>query len=382
MSIRSKIRDWIYPAKEDAFDDSYDYLLQFFNTLDEEFGGATDFLFDQRIHKFFRTSTEIENSGGTAGQIGLYIRTGDLYKYSVSNVWEKFDRLGRLPKIREADPTKDDIGLYDEGETWINSKSGRVFKYTGKTLVSTLPDVYEGIWKDQQGKIPYATSTVRQFLFYPGINLTYKTKRLSNIDGIFTFDDGALHIEGVIGNDGVVQHFEYDTHIDVFIQGYQLGTLLIKRTKVQTLMDLEYFNPDGGLPSHSDPEIYPWYARFERMLGVLEISSKVNPDLARELRTDMVWTAPIEQIMEDQSYYNQFFDTNSHIMISEVDMLEIKERYRSFFAATTDQEMSMAQKSWAMYLLGQCIAWEAYDGNIYYIDGSTMLADGNVEPSC
>lgn len=383
MSIKSKIRDWIFPAKEDQFDDSYDYLLEFFNTLDTEFGGVTDFLFDQTIHKFFRTETELTNAGGESGQIGLYIRTGDLYRYnSTSQAWEQFDRLGRLPKLRETNPDKNDIDLYDEGETWINIKSGQTFKYVGKTLVSENPDVYEAIWVDQNGKIPYATTSVKQFLFYPGINLTYKTKKLTLVNGQLTFDDDLFHIEGEITNDGVIQHVDYDTHVDLFIQGFLLGTLLIKRTKVQTLMDLEYFIPEGGLPAQNDPGIYPWYERFERLLGVLEIASKVNPDLARYLRTDMVWTDTIENIMEDGVAYNDFFDANEHLLISEEDMVEIKERYRSFFAATTDQEMNMNQKAWAIYLLGQCVAWEAYDGNIYFIDGSTQLADGNVEPTC
>ena len=383
MSLRSKIRDWIYPSREDSFDDSYGYLLEFFNSLDEEFGGILDFLFDEHVHKIFRTLTEVENFAGEDGQIGLYIRTGDLYKYSSStNTWEIHGRLGRLPKIKQSDPTKEDIGLYDAGETWVNVKSGQTFKYIGQTLVSENPDIYEAIWVNQTGKIPYQSDTVKQLLFYPMVNFSYKTKTLSSLNGVLTFDDERLHIEQTIDADGVIQYFNHDTHVDLFIQDFLVGTLIINRKKVQSIIDIEFFNPEGGLPAQNDPDIGPWYEKFQRLLGILEISSKTNPALSKYLRTDMKFPSTIEEMMTDGTKYNEFFDINLHTMITEYDMTEMKERYRSFFAATSDNEMTIVEKSWAIYLLGVCDLMVAYDGNIYYIDGSIMLADGNIQPIC
>jgi len=382
MSIRSKIRDWIFPAKEDDFDNSYDYLLDFFNTLDEEFGGLTDFLFDYKIKKFFRTQVEISNTGGVDGEYALYIKNGDVLRYSALNGWEVTDRIGRLPKVKQRNPNIDDIGGYDEGETWINVKSGKVFKYIGSVLVDDVSGKYEALWVNQDGNVEYYTSNIKHFLFYPKINFQYKTKTLRMEGGEPTFEDNEIHFEGTISADGVVQYFDYDTHVDIFFNDFLIGTLIIKRKNVQTLMDLEYFNPEGGLPPHNDSEIYKWYTRFERLLMIFEISANTNNITDKVLKNGIVFNYPITEILEDQSKYNEFFDHNGYLMFQSQEVVQVKEKYRSFFSATHFSEMTVVEKQWAMYLLGNCVAWEAYDGNIYYIDGNTMLADGNVEPSC
>ena len=381
MSIKSKIRDWIFPSKDDSFDDSYDYLLDFFNTLDEEFGGVTDFLFDRKITKFFRTEVELVNASGAEGDIGLYVKTGAVYRYN-GTAWEEFDKIGRLPKIKQRDPNVSDLG-YDSSDTWINSLSGHTFKLIGEIDIDQYGNEVEALWCDQNGQVNSKCSVINKFYFYPSINLRYETKTLHQLpDGSLSFSDSLLHLDGSFNEDGIGQYLEHDTHMDLFIQDKLLGTLLLKRTRVQTLMDLDMFAPEGGLPVHSDEGIYPWYQKFERLLSILEISSITNDRLSKTLKLDMKFNTNIKGMIDDPLKFNQFFDDNSHMMIPEPEVKEIKERYRSFFTSLHEQEMSMDEKEFAIYLLGVCVAWQAYDGNIYYIDGNTMLADGNVEPTC
>lgn len=382
MSIKSKIRKWIFPAKEDNFDDSYDYLLEFFNVLDEEYGGLVDFLFDYRIKKFFRTETEISNYGGEDGDYGLYIKTGDILQFSSLNGWEIKDRIGRLPKIKQRDPNISDIGVYDEGETWINVKSGKAYKFIGSMLVDDVSGLYEAMWVNQEGRVEYQTSSIKQFIFYPKMDFNFKTKTLSMVGGLPTFEDDLMHLEGVIASDGIVQFLDHDTHVDITLKGVFIGTLIINRKNIQTLMDIQYFNPVGGLPAHGTPEIYEWFQRFERMLLVMEISANTNNQLDKVFKNGMIFNFPITEIIEDATVFNAFFDQNGYLLFPGEQVSDIKEKYRSYFSATHFQEMSIVEKQWAMYLLGSCVAWEAYDGNIYYINGNTMLADGNVEPTC
>jgi len=382
MSLKSKIRDWIFPSKDDSFDDSYDYLLDFFNTLDEEFGGVIDFLFDRKITKFFRTEVEIQNTSAGEGELGLYIKSGDIYRYE-NSTWVIIDKVGRLPKIRQRDPNTTDLG-YDNSETWINSMSGHSFRLIGDIVIDEVTGEQEALWCDQNGQVNSSSKSVHKFYFFPSVNFRYKTKTLHQIPGGgFTYEDSLMHLDGSFNEDGIGQYLDHDTHMDIFIQDELLGTLLLKRTGAQTLMDLDIFAPEGGgLPPHDDSAIYPGYKKFERLLCMLEISSITNDRLSKTLKGDMVFNTSIFDIINNPLAFNRFFHDNAHLMISEPVVIEIKERYRSFFASLHDQEMTMDQKEFAIYLLGVCVAWQAYDGNIYYINGNTMLADGNVLPTC
>jgi len=375
MSIRSKIRDWIFPSKDDSFDNSYDYLLEFFNSLDEEFGGLADFLFDYKIKKFFRTQVEISNSGGAEGDFALYIKNGDILRYSSLNGWEVVDRIGKLPKIRPRDPDITDIA-YDSGQVWINSASGKAFKFVGSALVDDNNGDFEAIWVNQNGKVDYYTANIKQFLFYPKIDLHYKTKTLRMVDGQPTFEDDNLHIEGQIGEDGVIQYFDFDTHVDLFLRDFLVGTLIIKRKNIQTFMDLEFFNPEGGLPEQGTPEIVPWNQRFDRLLRYISHSALVS----KNVNNDILHNHQIGEILDNG--LTDFLTDNNLLAITSENMADYKARYRVLFTSLTDIEMSIDEKKWAIYLLADCFAMTAYDGNLYNVDGNDVLADGNIEPPC
>ena len=382
MAIRSKIRDWIFPSKGDTFDVSYDYLLSFFNSLDSEFGGISSFLFDYELKYFFGSELDKDRQRGNEGDFALMTKTGDVLLWT-GGQWTTVNKIGRLPKVNSRDPRASDILRYDEGDSWINSTSGGVFKFIGKVLVDETTDTYEALWVNREGNVEYFSNFVHQCVFYPKIDLSYKTKRLSlDENNELTFEDDLLHMSGKINSDGVLQYLEYDTHADIYIQDFLIGNIQLNREKIQTLMDMEYFNPEGGLPAHNDSEIYPWYERFERLLILLENSAQTDYNLKKTLKVNMTFSSPITEILEDETVFDAVMLENGYNVLSTENVVEMKEKYRSFFASLHFQEMSMVQKQWAMYLLGSCVAWEAYDGNIYYIDGTTMLADGNVEPTC
>ena len=382
MAIRSKIRDWIFPSKGDTFFDSYDYLLSFFNSLDSEFGAVSSFLFDYELKYFFGSELDKDRQRATEGDFALMTKSGDVLMWS-GGEWIVVNKIGRLPKIHSRNPGIDDHPRYNVGDSWINSASGSVFKFLGKMLVEESTNTYEAIWVDKDGNVDYFSENISQCLFYPKINFSYKTKTQSlDENDELTFEDDLLHLSGKVNSDGVLQYMNYDTHADIYIQDFLIGTIQLNRKKVQTLMDMMYFNPEGGLPAHNDSEIYPWYQRFEQLMILLENSAQTDYDLKKTLKVKMNFTRTITEIMEDSSVFDQQMLQNGFVELSGEDIAEMKEKYRSFFASLHFQEMSIVQKQWAMYLLGSCVAWEAYDGNIYYIDGSTMLADGNIEPTC
>lgn len=383
MAIKSSIRKWNFPSKDDYFNDSYDLLLDFFDNLDQEFGGMMDWIYGFHASKIFLTQPQIDSSPGSSGDLAINFRNGDKLAWdSSNNIWKKVGKVGRLPKISEEDPTITDFENIQLGETWINYLTGNMFKYSGK--VETSPGNYEAIWIDQEGKVPYRNSFVKSFIFAPRMGFKYKTKTKTALpNNLFTFEDDKIHRSGTIGEDGIVEYMDYDSHCDIYLNDYLIGTLLINRKPMQSLMDLEYFHPEGGLPLHNDPDIYPWYARFERLLKFLEASSITDEKFYKTFKNNMVNSVQtMEEIMETQGFYVDYLLANNLTPFSTIDVMDIKEKYRSFFAGMTDQVITIDNKNWATYLLGVCVPWQAWDGNIYYINGNEVLADGNTEPIC
>lgn len=383
MPIKSSIRNWDFPAKVDYFDDSYDLLLSFFQNLDKEFGGLMDYLFGFHASKIFLSQIEADATPGLSGELAVNIRNGDKLAWNTQlGVWQKVGQIGKLPTVSDKDPTKGDEHNRINGETWINYLTGNIFKYSGK--IETSLGHYEAIWIDQEGKVPYRNSFVKSFIFAPRMGFNYKTKTKTALpNNLFTYEDDRLHRSGKISEDGIVEYMDYDSHCDIYLNDYLIGTLEINRKPMQSLMDLEYFHPEGNLPPHNDPDIYPWYARFERLLKFLEASSVTDEKFYKTFKINMVNSEQtIEEIMETEAYYADYLLENNLTPFSTTDIMDIKEKYRSFFAGMTDQVVSISDKNWAIYLLGVCIPWEAWDGNIYYINGNEILADGNTEPIC
>jgi hypothetical protein len=290
--------------------------------------------------------------------------------------------IGRLPIIEKKDPSKNDFEHIRVGDVWINYLSGNVFKFAG-SVETSRNGVFEGVWVDNNGQVPYDTSVVQKNLFLPKINFNYKSvKKVVGEFGGVSFEDNLPHRHGIIGDDGIVESMWYDTHIELYIEDRLVGRLNKSGKEVLTLMDFEMFNPDGGLPAHNDDAIYPWYKKFERLLGVIELCSVVDEDFNFTFKNRINFNDSIQNIISDRDTFNGFYDVNNKGLISENDFREIKEKYRSYFVAITDQYLSIPEKTKAIYLLGVCVPWDAYDGNVYYIDGNTMYANGNEDPYC
>jgi len=385
MAIFSKIRKWIYPSKQDNFDQSYDYLVTFFNTLDREFGGTLEFLLGRRVDKIFLTEDEAIFNIGVLDQSAFIMTTGDIWVNNGAK-WEKtVDRIGTLPKVSFKDPTKGD-SAYKEGDTWVNRLSGEVFKFIGSVKVGENPNgtaIKEAIWVSSTGRVPYDNSFVNYFVFYPNVDFNYVTKTLHvDSEGVKSFEDSDPHMKGSFGDDSIGKYLNHDTHMDLFVGTTYFGTLVLNREKVMSLMDMEVFKPEGGLPSKDEWEINAWYERFERTLGLLNSMSITPNDFKNILNMKTKFPKTIPEYIESEAFYTEFYTTNNFPVITELQMGEIKEKYRSFFSGLLDIQVTNAQKLYHIYLLGLCVPYSAYDGNIYHINGQAIVADGNIEPSC
>jgi len=385
MSFASKFRKWVFPSKEDNFDVSYDLLIEFFKTLDAEFSGTIDFLYGLRIDRYFITETEMNNTVGEDDEVALYTKDGSIYRYDAeANVWNKIDQIQRLPKIRHRNPTQEDLVGWQIGDAWLNIDSGEAFKLSAiMTEVIRDQEYKYAIWVNSEGNCVHYSKFLFNTQFFPGVDFKYRTKQLvRDAEGNPSWDENNPHMAGTLGGNNQLQYFSHDTHADLYIHDTLVGTLILNRKRVQTLMDLDMFNPEGGLPAHNEDEINQWYMRFERLLAILELSTIEEDDNSKTLRTDIQFPFDIKSLIWDGNNFNYFLDINRLLSIPTEEMRYIKETYRAYFAAVNDQQMSMEDKLYAIYLLGTCVAWEAYDGNIYYINGNEMLADGNIEPEC